>query len=103
MAEFNVALCYQKGNGVEENFAIAIEWYNRAAEHGFEQAQCNLGVFYQQGIGVAKDEMRACKWYITAAAQVLAFQLIRDWQSNGTPKHLFRVMQKLNSILPTAI
>ncbi|GBL24036.1 secretory immunoglobulin A-binding protein EsiB [Opitutia bacterium] len=49
---------YFNGEGVQQDQALAISWYRKAAEQGLAEAQYNLGGCYANGIGVAKD---SCK------------------------------------------
>jgi len=34
---------YNYGCGVNQNYSIAVEWYRKAAEQGYADAQCNFG------------------------------------------------------------
>ena len=47
--------------------ARAVEWYTRAAEAGYAEAQYNLGYMYEQGRGVPQDYAKAVEWYRKAA------------------------------------
>lgn len=38
-AQFNLALYYQYGRGVEQNSKKAVEWFVKAAEQGADKAQ----------------------------------------------------------------
>lgn len=42
-----------------EQYADALEWFNKAVEAGSAQAMCNLAYMYQKGQGVEKDEAEA--------------------------------------------
>ncbi len=68
-AQFNLGLCYDKGEGVAKDVAEAVKWYRKAADQGVAAAQYNLGVCYQDGDGVTKDACEAVKWYLKAADQ----------------------------------
>ena len=61
--------CNESGQGVAQNYSMAIEWYHKAAMQGVVVAQCNLGVLYNRGRGVEKDYAKAMGWYVKAAAQ----------------------------------
>jgi uncharacterized protein len=50
---------YSEGRGVSRDDALALQWFRRAAERGFADAEYNLGVLYFQGRGVTKDERQA--------------------------------------------
>ncbi len=56
-------------NGIAKDYYKAVEYYRKAAEQGFADAQCNLGLCYEAGQGVAKDHAEAMKWYRKAAEQ----------------------------------
>lgn len=57
------------GQGVEQNYLLAAEWYQKAAEQGHALAQTNLAYLYLMGLGVKKDEQKAFALYQQAAAQ----------------------------------
>ncbi|MBP5695267.1 MAG: SEL1-like repeat protein, partial [Treponema sp.] len=67
MAQFNLGLSYELGNGLEKDQAKAIEWYTKAAKQGNECAQYNLAICYEEGSGVEKDMRKAVKWYKESA------------------------------------
>ena len=64
---------YLHGRGVEQDYAKAMEWYRKAADHGSADAQFNIGFLYQSGWGVAEDVEQAKVWYQKAADQGDAF------------------------------
>lgn len=68
-AQFNLGVLYDEGAGVEQDLAIAADWYRKAAEQGFIDAQTNLGVMYYYGQGVTRDYQEAAKWFRLAADQ----------------------------------
>ena len=68
-AQFNLGVLYDEGAGVEQDLAIAADWYRKAAEQGFIDAQTNLGVMYYYGQGVTRDYQKAAEWFRLAAAQ----------------------------------
>ena len=69
IAQYNLGLMYDKGEGVGKNDAEAVKWYRRAADQGDATAQNNLGVMYDNGEGVAENDAEAVKWYRRAADQ----------------------------------
>ncbi len=69
MAQFNVGVCSDQGQGVPKNYAEMVKWYRRSAEQGHAKAQFNIGVCYLKGEGLPKDYVRAYKWISLAAAQ----------------------------------
>lgn len=58
---------YYYGNGVVQSYEKAIEWYEKAANQGFEEAQCTLGYMYSNGKGVKQNYYKAVEWYRKAA------------------------------------
>jgi len=43
IAQFNLGVMYDKGEGVEKDYDEAFKWYRKAAEQGDADAQYNLG------------------------------------------------------------
>jgi TPR repeat protein len=68
-AQHNTGLIFYNGNGLPQNYIIAIKWFSLAAEQGDFRAQNLLGKIYERGRGVPKDYMTAVKWYRLAAEQ----------------------------------
>ncbi|WP_053005693.1 SEL1-like repeat protein [Kiloniella spongiae] len=69
VAMFNVALMYEKGQGVTQNYDEAELWFTRAAELGNVESQNRLGQAYEYGDWGTKDFDRALLWYGMAADQ----------------------------------
>jgi TPR repeat protein len=67
IAQNNLGLCYQNGQGVTKDYPEAVKWYRKAAEQNLAIAQVNLGFCYYNGQGVTKDYPEAVKWYRKAA------------------------------------
>ena len=68
-AQYSLAYCYEKGQGVEANEAESARWYGKAAEQGHASSQCSYGFCCEFGKGVAKNLTEAVKWYRKAAEQ----------------------------------
>ena len=62
-AQYNLAVMYDKGLGVPQDYSEAVRWYRKAAEQGDALAQYNLGVMYANGEGVPQDYAEAVRWY----------------------------------------
>ena len=63
---------YENGEGVEEDYASAIEWYQLAADQEYAAAQFNLGLMYEEGgEGVDQNHPEAIRLFKLAAAQGL--------------------------------
>ncbi|OAQ27672.1 HCP-like protein [Linnemannia elongata AG-77] len=60
---------YRVGDGVEQDFEQAHDWYLKAANQGDPSGQCNLGHLYRLELGVDRDHSIALSWYKKAAAQ----------------------------------
>ena len=71
-AQHNVAILYNYGLGVSENFATAAAWYRKAAEQGHANAQVKLGYLHATGRGVTQDASLAVAWFREAAESGLA-------------------------------
>lgn len=68
-SQFNLAVLYHLGQGVEKDTSKTILWLTRAAENGHPNAQFGVGAAYEAGFGVDKDLSTAVMWYIKAANQ----------------------------------
>jgi TPR repeat protein len=60
--QYNLGVMYDKGQGVPQNYKIAVKWYRLAAEQGTAFSQGNLGVMYALGKGVMQDNVYAQMW-----------------------------------------
>ncbi len=70
-AQYNLAVMYQKGDGVEQDMQKALFWYEKAAEANLAIAQYNLGMIYFEGSIVEKNEEKAKELWQKAANQGL--------------------------------
>ncbi len=61
--------CYSNGQGVEQDYGQAAQWYRKAADQGNAAAQAALGELYEVGQGVQRNAAEAAKWYRRAAEQ----------------------------------
>ena len=81
---YGLGLRYTSGNGVNQDYAVAAEWFHRAAEGGHPRAQYMLGIAYYTGRGVARDPTRAVPWFEKAAAgNARAQYQLGDAYANG--------------------
>lgn len=60
---------YATGQGVEQDWRKAVEWYRKAADQGQSDALCALGACYAEGLGVKRDIVRAVGFWEEAALQ----------------------------------
>ncbi|WP_270725281.1 tetratricopeptide repeat protein [Shimia sp. Alg240-R146] len=70
-AAVSLAVLYQHGTGVEQDFERARELYEWPAESGHARALNNLGLLYVRGDGVAQDYVKAAELFSAAAEQGL--------------------------------
>jgi hypothetical protein len=66
-AQRGMGKMYEKGRGVDRDFATALKWYRPAAEKGDAESQYRLSVGYGYGMGIEKDEAKAMEWLRKAA------------------------------------
>ncbi len=67
VAQFNLGVKYDFGQGVEKDPEHAVRWYRLAAAQGHGGAQFNLGGMYFEGVGVPRDLVRATMWFTLSA------------------------------------
>ncbi|CAM9089884.1 unnamed protein product [Scytosiphon promiscuus] len=65
-AQFNTAVHYAEGTGIERNLPEAAFWFEKAGAGGMPQAMLNLGKMLEQGLGVPVDKERALKLFQAA-------------------------------------
>ncbi len=68
-AKHNLGAAYYFGNGTEQNYPEAANWFREAAEMGSADSKYNLGLMYKNGQGVEKDLVLAYVWLHRAALQ----------------------------------
>ena len=66
-AQNYVGEIYHKGLGVDPDYGMAAQWYQKAADQGYKRAKINLGYLYEQGLGVPQDTTRALNLYREAS------------------------------------
>ena len=60
---------YYKGIGVQQDYAKAVSWYEKAANKEYPAAQYDLGVCYYYGQGVSKNRDKAIELWRLSAEQ----------------------------------
>ena len=68
LPQYYLGIMYMKGQGVEQNYEEASQWFRKAAENRLPQAQYKLASLYSEGQGVPKDYEFAYVWYSVSAA-----------------------------------
>jgi len=61
-AQLHLALAYQDGEGVAQNYPTAAQWMLESAYGGNADAQYYLGQYYRDGLGVVQDDRMAYEW-----------------------------------------
>jgi TPR repeat protein len=72
LAQFNLGVMYDKGDGVPQDYAAAVTWFRKAAAQGDVLAQHFLGLMYYQGEGVVQDLVQAHMWLNLAVSRSTA-------------------------------
>lgn len=66
-AQLFIGFMYDNGEGVTQDYPIAVAWYGKAADQGEPAAQYNLAMLYGNGLGVRQDWVQALKLLNLAA------------------------------------
>lgn len=66
-ADYQLGLQYYNGDGVEQNFGKAVQFFLKAGEAGHVGAQYNLGIMNYTGQTGGQDFVNAAKWFERAA------------------------------------
>jgi len=88
-AQYNLAVLYDRGFGVPQDYAEAAKWYRAAAERGDIAAQANLGTLYANGWGVARDNVLTRRrddvaQRLTPEQILEAQRLAREWRPKAS-------------------
>ena len=67
-AQYYLGMMYMKGQGVEQDYKNASNWFRKASEKSIPQAQYKLGDLYFKGRGVPKDYEFAYVWFSVGAS-----------------------------------
>ena len=66
-ALFQLGIQYEAGDGVQQDYRKAFDYYQKAADLGNSDAMLSIGVLYANGTGVVKNLKEAAKWFKAAA------------------------------------
>jgi hypothetical protein len=66
-AQSLLGLMHFFGQGVPQNYPMALHWLHLAAAQGEPKAQFKLGAMHANGQGVKRDYVRAAMWFIVAS------------------------------------
>lgn len=88
LAQYQLGKDYSEGLGVDQDIAVALAWYLKAAMQGYQPAQFHLGVLCGQGKGIDTDYVKSHAWMYVAS---------REKESRAL-KGLNKVTEKLDHI-----
>ncbi len=67
-AQYYLGMMYMKGQGVEQDYKKAGEWFLKASEKAIPSAHYKLGDLYFKGRGLPKDYESAYIWFSVGAS-----------------------------------
>jgi TPR repeat protein len=68
-AQFDLAIMYATGRGVQKNEKIAFNWFHKSARKNYAPAKHYMGISFLQGRGVRKQKELARYWFRLASKQ----------------------------------
>ncbi len=84
-AQYKLGTLFYYGNGVNQNYKIAADWYQKAADQGHAKASYSLGLMYAKGHGVYRDGQKAVELFYIASQKGLpeAKQALEQMKNEG--------------------
>ena len=79
-----IAEIYYYSQGVTQDYAKALKYYQQAAEQGHASAMHNLAVMYKNGEGVEKDLKKSSE-YLKASKEAKRNELNENDSNDSTP------------------
>jgi len=68
-AQFDLALMYATGRGVQKNERVAFNWFHKSARNNYAPAKHYMGLSFLQGRGVRRQKELARYWFRLATKQ----------------------------------
>jgi TPR repeat protein len=96
LAQYQMGLMLEQGQGIDANLAEAYKWYKKAADQGIADAYFALGQIYHRGVVVPKDAIQAFVAFDIAAS--LGHAVSGDWRgmvSNALSQEELAKAQKI--------
>lgn len=59
--QFNMGQAYYYGEGVDQDYKVAFDWYQKAANQGYDLAYIQLSRYYEKGLLAPKNISKAIK------------------------------------------
>ena len=106
LSQYELAVAYGLGSGVEHNWKESQKWLLKSAEQGFAEAQTMAAFRYQHGIGVEKDLVVAAKWFKRAmdegdsTATEKLFELVAEMSPEQKQKAGVNNLKPLQKLTP---
>ena len=66
-AQYNLGVCYERGDGIDQDFEQAVYWYRKAADQGDAKALHNLALCIYNGYGIDADPAEAARLFKLSA------------------------------------
>ena len=98
-AQFDLAIMYATGDGVEKNEREAFKWFHKSARNGHTEAKYLMGVSFNQGRGVRQQKELARYWFKLAAKAghakaIYQLALIEKYLAHATQREAKRYVFK---------
>ena len=89
-AQCSLGFLYANGQGVDQSYERAVEYFEAAARQGYANAQFNLAVLYYNGDGVEESNETAREWWMKAAEEgdegaIKGLQQLDEFEGRTTP------------------
>ena len=99
-SQLQLGTMYSLGQGVPQDYTVALAWDRKAADQGNATAQVELGYIFETGEGVSQDYAEAISWYRKAADQKNRFgyyKLSKMYEyGQGVPQDFVKAYALLN-------
>jgi TPR repeat protein len=94
LAQFQVGMMIEQGQGADPSLSQAYEWYLKAAKQGVADAYFALGQIFSRGEVVPKDPVQAYAWFdlATKAGHAVAGDWLKMEAKRVTPEELPKAM-----------
>lgn len=76
VAQYNIALYYEEGKGVEQSYQEMFHYMEMSAKSGYEPAIMKVALMYKKGYGVEQDAGKMLYWYEKAVTKGNAFAML---------------------------
>ena len=93
-----VACMYYDGDGTEQDYKKAVEWYRTAAIQGNQASQYELGIMLLRGQGIDADSDSALEWIKKSAGDDANFRYIKE--GNPDAQRVLGIMYMKGYLVP---